>query len=58
MKGLRARGGFEVDIAWQDGKLTKTVIHSMNGNRAVLRYGTATKTVQIKKGESFQWTGN
>ncbi len=57
VKGLRARGGFEVDIAWQDGKLTNAVIHSLNGNRAALRYGSATKTVEIKKGEAFEWAG-
>jgi alpha-L-fucosidase 2 len=26
VKGLRAKGGFEIDIAWQDGTLTNTVI--------------------------------
>ena len=58
VKGLRARGGFEVDIAWQKGKLTQATIRSLNGNRAVLRYGPATKSVAIKKGEAFQWAGN
>ena len=57
VKGLRARGGFEVDIAWRDGQLTKATIHSLNGNPIRLRYGAATKFVTTKKGETILWDG-
>ena len=26
--GLKARGGFTVDMAWEDGRLTRALIHS------------------------------
>jgi len=55
--GLRARGGFEVDITWRDGQLVNTTIHSLNGNPIRLRYGNTAKVVNSKKGQTFQWDG-
>ena len=56
--GLRARGGFEVDLAWADGKLISATIRSLNGNPVRLRYGVNTKFVHTKKDETIQWDGN
>ena len=57
VKGLRARGGFEVDIAWQDGKLTSATVRSLNGNPSRLRYGSAVKEFKAKKNQEILWDG-
>jgi alpha-L-fucosidase 2 len=55
--GLRARGGFEVGIAWHEGKLTSATIHSLNGNPVQLRYGSAACDLKLKPGGTFTWNG-
>ncbi len=37
IKGIRARGGFELDIRWKDGKLAEGVIRSGKGNACTIR---------------------
>ena len=37
VKGLRARGGFTVDLEWKDHKLTNHCITSKDGRKAVIR---------------------
>ena len=39
IKGLRARGAFEVDMSWKDGRLSKAVIRSDKGSDCILRTG-------------------
>jgi alpha-L-fucosidase 2 len=57
VKGLRARGGFQVDMEWRDGKLVSAKVTSLLGNPATLRYGAASRKIMPKTGEEFRWDG-
>jgi alpha-L-fucosidase 2 len=57
VKGLRARGGFEVDLEWKEGKLSSATIRSLVGNSCRLRYGVVLRDVKMKKAQTMQWDG-
>ena len=50
VKGLRARDGFELDIAWKDGALDRVTIRSTLGRPATLRLGDQTVPVTLEAG--------
>ncbi len=52
--GLRARGGFEIDIAWRGGKLVSAKILSLNGNPCRVRYGGVTTEFETSRGQAFE----
>ena len=58
--GIRARGGFEVDIHWEDGRLSKAIIYADRTKRnqnIQIRHGDKTKTISLKKGETVKLDG-
>ena len=57
VKGLRARGGFEADIAWRDGKLVSATVRSLLGRPIRLRYAGSVHELALHAGESFTWDG-
>ncbi len=56
VKGLRARGGFEVDVAWEKGALKKVSIFSKTQAPLIIRYRDKTKSLKSKPGEKIVLT--
>lgn len=54
VRGLCARGGYVVDMVWQDGRLQTATIFSRNGGTAQLRYGDRVIRIRFDRGERKQ----
>ncbi|MDF7825981.1 glycoside hydrolase family 95 protein [Pontiellaceae bacterium B12227] len=56
INGLKARGGFEVDIEWANGMLkTASIRATRNSQCRVYSNGKLSETIALKKGEAKAW---
>ncbi len=54
--GLRARGGKEVDIEWENGKLKQATIRAIKGGDfRIYSNGELSEVISMEKGESMVW---
>jgi alpha-L-fucosidase 2 len=51
VEGLRARGGFEVSLWWQGGRLRSAEIRNAHATGGTVRYGAKTAEFSVKAGE-------
>jgi alpha-L-fucosidase 2 len=58
VRGLRARGGFEVSLRWQGSKLKDAVILSITGKSAKIRSGDKAMDFRFKPGERIRLDSN
>ena len=50
VKGLKARGGFEISVAWEDGKLTNANIKCISSGNCIVKYKNKVKTFFVNSG--------
>jgi hypothetical protein len=52
VKGLRAQGGFEVDLRWKEKRLHSATFRSSLGGKVLVRYGDGQQTIDLAAGKS------
>jgi alpha-L-fucosidase 2 len=58
VKGIGARGGFVIDMKWEDGKLQQLVVTSKAGMPLLLRYNDTVKNITTIKNEVCKFDGS
>ena len=58
IRGICARGGFELDLTWQNGRLQTAQVRSKAGQPCTLRYGTKTIQLDTRKGKTYKLNGD
>ena len=56
--GLRARGGFEIDLAWKHGALERATIRSLLGQPLRVRRGNTLRTFETSRGATLTLAGD
>ncbi|SHL28844.1 glycoside hydrolase family 95 protein [Flavobacterium saccharophilum] len=54
VKGICARGGFEIEMSWENKLLKKVTIISKNGGKTTLISGDKKQDITLKKGEKLE----
>lgn len=54
VKGICARGGFEIEMTWSNKKPERVIVSSKNGGKTTLVLGNYKKEIILKKGESIE----
>ncbi len=54
VQGMRVRGGFEVDMAWKEGKLVAAIIRSVTGTNCKVRYGEQALALHLNRGAAVR----
>ena len=57
VKGLRAQGGFEVDMRWKQDHLERVTFRSQVGGKAVVRYRDGQQTIVLTAGKTKTLSG-
>ena len=59
VKGLRARGGYEVDVVWKDGKLLSAMLRNVSGDGVCkVRLGDKVVELKVKNGKTISLDAN
>ena len=53
VSGIAARGGFDVDVTWQDGRMVEAKIRSKSGRPCKVVYGGQEWTFETESGKSY-----
>ena len=57
--GLRTRGGFEIDLSWQSGRITRVTVRSLLGEPLRLRRGDSARTAaRTRRGSVLVFVGD
>lgn len=59
ISGLKARGGFEIDIKWKNGHIVKARVKSLLGNNYKILYNNVYLPIKkLRKGEAWEWSND